>query len=690
MINGKPETFEQTLEYQKQLLLQTQLTMAHQQRLEKQQWYDQLIGLLAKAHIKTSLELNLTTNDPQDFEEQDLLVQYRQALSQLQSGFLAYIKQEHKTFLAEKVSRHVVGNKAVLIRDEEIRRKMLATHMNALTEWVNHEISKLVIDKNIFAPNKQYQDLVKQRTANEKELLKLSNQLEQVTRQVQALDESLISDTRDLWQDVVEFYQIEALEDYLSVTRERNTQPVDARPDDTKSAKQVLQINPCARPFEELRSRVCKFLSHLYQKEDYIKQYTENKFFRLMIEIIEGYTIQEHTRLRSNGYINQVVGFFTVNESVKKERYGEVELIIAIIDLAVKKRISQQDIDSTLSRLVANARRGIRGTISSGSLATRGKSSFHDKVSQLINLLHTNEAITRFGQSYDLHEQQIKVLQTKLSDVEKAQEAQGKQLGAVMQWLLSQQTGQPFNIQGLLQQGVFQSSALQTAVTQVANVQHTASNSQLITDTRSGAQFRRHAINPDGDSGYTALGIKRADAHQILSDHLMANRERLRDVVAEQLAQPAFVRYLIECGTYNEDLQQINEVYCNTSGPANTEALAKLRGYADDLVVLQAYLDYDVRDKKVDAGWAHPAILQVLAHIQGIELYIWCLAGNGQLQPHVLYSHYKPSNIKQRVELLFGKDNHLERLEKLENEATEVLELEEAENAQVFKCTYNA
>ncbi len=189
---------------------------------------------------------------------------------------------------------------------------------------------------------------------------------------------------------------------------------------------------------------------------------------------------------------------------------------------------------------------------------------------------------------------------------------------------------------------------------------------QLLTDFISGTQFSRHAVSPDGDCGYTAFGITRTEAHQRLSDNLTDNRDMLRAVVAEQLLQPKFVNYLIKQGIGNNGLQTAYQHYQTTTGQASTQAMASLQGYASDLAVLQSYLNYDVRDRRIDNGWAHPAVLQLLAHIQGIELYIWRIAHDGQLLPHDLYPHYEPANASQRADLLFVNGNHFERLEKVD------------------------
>ena len=87
---------------------------------------------------------------------------------------------------------------------------------------------------------------------------------------------------------------------------------------------------------------------------------------------------------------------------------------------------------------------------------------------------------------------------------------------------------------------------------------------------------------------------------------------------------------------------------------------------------MAAYVQYDVKEKQIDSGWAHPAILQALAQLCGIELYIWRLNKENTLIPHKAneedYSVYTPEGVEitQRTNLLFVNNNHFERIEFIE------------------------
>lgn len=51
-------------------------------------------------------------------------------------------------------------------------------------------------------------------------------------------------------------------------------------------------------------------------------------------------------------------------------------------------------------------------------------------------------------------------------------------------------------------------------------------------------------------------------------------------------------------------------------------------------MIQSAYIEYDVRHRRIDAGYSHPAVLQALAHIQHVEIHMWRLGENDVLVPH--------------------------------------------------------
>ena len=240
---------------------------------------------------------------------------------------------------------------------------------------------------------------------------------------------------------------------------------------------------------------------------------------------------------------------------------------------------------------------------------------------------------------------------------------------AIVDFLLAQpQQALLFNYEDELPKGITLRNPLifdKVEVTKKLN--NVSSGVNVLIDPTSGTQFDRHAVSADGNCGYTAFCITRQEAYQKLRDNLNQVRTLLQPVIKESLLTEAFIQYLEhkELATsrlltafrnYQQAVQQNNNV---------DETTAQLYRYADDLAILNAYLDYDIRDKKIDIGWSHPAILQALAHVQAIELYIWQLSTNQQVMPHGYYPHYSPGQVSGRIDLLFVNGNHFERLERL-------------------------
>lgn len=163
--------------------------------------------------------------------------------------------------------------------------------------------------------------------------------------------------------------------------------------------------------------------------------------------------------------------------------------------------------------------------------------------------------------------------------------------------------------------------------------------------------YVRHAVPADGECGYTAFGITRKLAYQLLRNHVHEIDHLLQPLVDEALLNEDFYHYLI-----------INKVI------PSTVSFTNIKQYRRCLAVMNALIDYEVVDRRVDLRWAHPLILQALAHIQKIELHIWVIGKDLRLEPHCRadyydYSCYKPEGSNQRLDLLNINRNHFERLE---------------------------
>jgi hypothetical protein len=175
--------------------------------------------------------------------------------------------------------------------------------------------------------------------------------------------------------------------------------------------------------------------------------------------------------------------------------------------------------------------------------------------------------------------------------------------------------------------------------------------------------YIRHSVIGDG-GGYTAFGITRQQALELLTNNLNEIRTILQPAINELLLTEEFYKYLID-----------ND--CISSAISHEKITRDLTRYGDNLNVLQWFLHYDVRDKKRDGGWSHPSTLQALAHICHLGLRIWRLGGQEQLVPHrgplYDYAKYAEGTVDQWIDLLFTDGNHFDRLEII----SETEELEE-------------
>jgi ankyrin repeat protein len=176
--------------------------------------------------------------------------------------------------------------------------------------------------------------------------------------------------------------------------------------------------------------------------------------------------------------------------------------------------------------------------------------------------------------------------------------------------------------------------------------------------------YIRHKVIGDGECGYTALGITRQQALELLTKDLNKIKTILQPAIHELLLIEEFYKYLID----NDYI---------SSAISHERITQDLTGYGDDLSVLQGFLYYDVRDKRRDGGWSHPSTLQALAHICHLGLRIWRLGEQEQLVPHRSpqydYAKYAEGTVDRWIDLLFTDGNHFDQLEII----SETEELEE-------------
>jgi hypothetical protein len=180
--------------------------------------------------------------------------------------------------------------------------------------------------------------------------------------------------------------------------------------------------------------------------------------------------------------------------------------------------------------------------------------------------------------------------------------------------------------------------------------------------------FDRYRVHGDGECGYTAFGITRKEAYEIIRKNLNNVRDLLKLVTKEALLNERFINYLQDKKIASGALIKAYRNYqaaAMQGGKMEEAIISELYHQADDLVVINGYIDYDIKDKRIDDGWSHPRVLQVLAHLQNIDLHIWQLDGTNKLIPHNQpeYAVYRPDNATQRIDLLFINNNHFDRLQ---------------------------
>ncbi len=161
-----------------------------------------------------------------------------------------------------------------------------------------------------------------------------------------------------------------------------------------------------------------------------------------------------------------------------------------------------------------------------------------------------------------------------------------------------------------------------------------------------------HSVLGDGECGFTAFGITREAALKFLKLHIEDIKDIVGHVVCELLLDEEFYYYLRSEKYISDDITHAQIIESREVLLYNPK-------------IIKAYIKYDVRDKKAENGWAHPATLQALAHIRNVSLFMWETDAEKNLIPHrqKKYSKYICPGSKDRVDILYENNNHYSRLE---------------------------
>lgn len=167
--------------------------------------------------------------------------------------------------------------------------------------------------------------------------------------------------------------------------------------------------------------------------------------------------------------------------------------------------------------------------------------------------------------------------------------------------------------------------------------------------------YIRHEVEGNGNCGYTAFGVTREDAVELLMTNINDICHLIKIPLKSTLLLKNFYQHLLDSKLV--DAQYVDMV--------NSEQI--LTAYSTDVKIQKAYVQYDVQDRQIEDGFCHPAVLQALAHICNIELHIWRLGWNDVLIPHAVhtedYAVYRANSAESRLDILFVNGNHFERLD---------------------------
>ena len=171
-------------------------------------------------------------------------------------------------------------------------------------------------------------------------------------------------------------------------------------------------------------------------------------------------------------------------------------------------------------------------------------------------------------------------------------------------------------------------------------------------------------VQEDGDCGYTALGLTRNTAIELLKANTDKIRKIIKPLIFETLnSNPAFVDSLSEKFKATKSaVDEYHQALAKRNPNLEQDARDKLNKHADNLNLILAFIDFDLNQKQIGYGWPHILILQALAYIQNRKLSIYEIH-EGKMIPHRQFPGYQDNDENGRVRVLFSNDNHFDILE---------------------------
>lgn len=198
------------------------------------------------------------------------------------------------------------------------------------------------------------------------------------------------------------------------------------------------------------------------------------------------------------------------------------------------------------------------------------------------------------------------------------------------------------------------------------------------TETQPEADYEIIPSPKDGDCGYTAIGVLRKEAHNIILKNLanpladpQVKKYLSHGVIDTFYTNNGFFNYLVK-KLYKPGL--LDQIRANIIKMRNSATNKKDAGEEYDAAwkalqqevseeeLLQHYVNYDIDQKQVQCGWVHPTTLLALAAIAQRNLYIWMLNEKKKRVPYGQFNQHLSGNSNEEIHILFSNLNHFDRI----------------------------
>ncbi len=179
-----------------------------------------------------------------------------------------------------------------------------------------------------------------------------------------------------------------------------------------------------------------------------------------------------------------------------------------------------------------------------------------------------------------------------------------------------------------------------------------------------GVAYIRKKVPGDGDCGYTALGLTRNEAFELLEANVVKIRDIIKPLIFETLnSNQEFVNSLSEKFKATKSaVDKYHQALAKGDPKLEQDAKDNLNKHADNLNLILKFIDFDIKQKQIAHGWPHILTLQALAYIQKRNLSIYEIHEKKMI-PHRQFPGYEGNDEKDRVRMLFRDNNHFDILE---------------------------